>query len=71
MAVRLDPAFAGGQNALGLLFRQTGRGVEALRAFEAAARRNHPPQSVLNSLAVQYADLGRNEEALAAFARAI
>ncbi len=70
-AVRLDPAFTGGHNALGLLFRQTGRGVEALRAFEAASRTERPGQSVLNNLAVQYADLARNEDALAAFARAL
>lgn len=57
--------------ALGMLYRDQAKPLEALEAFEAAAALEPPSETALNNLGVQYQELGRVEEALAALQRAL
>ncbi len=71
----LDNAAAAGyvhaHLALGMLYRNQAKPLEALAAFEAAARLEPPSETALNNLGVQYQELGRPEEAIAALQKAL
>ena len=70
-ALALNPAEAAYANALGFAYYQDGKLLLAVEAFQAAVRTTSDFADAYNGLGVALADLGRWEEAVSAYQKAL